>query len=209
MRGGQRLREESISTLPSLLTAHCPLSSVLCPLSSDPLYLLVMNQTYDSILALRAIRAFQDRPVSEPDLKALLQAARWTGSSKNVQNWSFVVIDDPEQKEAICAAGDFMTPVRNAPMVICLVENPSGYEFDTGRLAQNIMLAADALGMASCPVTLHREEVAFEILGLPEGYRCRYGVAIGYPSGLSAPSKVGGRKPIGELVHRNRFESAE
>lgn len=168
-----------------------------------------MNQTYDSILGLRAVRAFQERAVSESDLSKLLEAARWTGSSKNVQNWSFVVVDDPTQKDRICDAGDFMTPVRNAPMVICLVENPNGYEFDTGRLAQNVMLAADTIGMASCPVTLHREEVSSDVLRLPKGYRCRYGVAIGYPSGLDAPSKFGGRKPMGELVHRNRFGSTE
>jgi nitroreductase len=164
-----------------------------------------MNDTYKAILALRALRQFEERPVEEADVNRVLQAARWTGSSKNVQNWSFVVIDDPTQKEAICAAGDFMTPVRNAPMMIALVENPGGYEFDTGRLAQNIMLAADAIGLASCPVTLHRDGVAGEILGLPEGYRCRYGVALGYPAPSAAPKKAGGRKPLDELVHRNRF----
>lgn len=164
-----------------------------------------MNQTYQNILSLRALRQFAERPVASNDLSSLLEAARWTGSSKNRQNWSFVVIDDPDQKDAICAAGDFMTPVRNAPMMIALVQEPEGYEFDTGRLAQNIMLAADALGLATCPVTLHREEVAAEVLGLPDGYRCRYGVAVGYPAASATPGKMGGRKPMDELVHRNRF----
>jgi nitroreductase len=167
-----------------------------------------MNDRYESILSLRAIRQFQDRPVGPGDLDALLEAARWTGSSKNTQNWSFIVVDDPEQKEAICAAGDFMTPVRNAPMAICLVQHPNGYEFDTGRLAQNIMLAADALGLATCPVTLHREEVSSDVLGLPDGYRCRYAVAVGHPAASAGPKSFGGRKPIGELAHRNFFGSA-
>ncbi|MEZ5174835.1 MAG: nitroreductase family protein [Acidimicrobiia bacterium] len=164
-----------------------------------------MTSHYDAIVGLRAIRQFDNRAVADEDLASLLDAARWTGSSKNSQNWSFVVVDDPEQKDAICAAGDFMTPVRNAPMMIALVQHPEGYEFDTGRLAQNIMLAADAIGMASCPVTLHREEIAAEVLGLPEGYRCRYGVAVGYPEPGSGPARMGGRKPLTELVHRNRF----
>lgn len=193
----------------NLAVVSADLKSVIRTPQSLTRYLLLMNQTYDSILGLRAIRAFQDRPVSEPDLNALLEAARWTGSSKNVQSWSFVVVDDPAQKDAICSAGDFMTPVENAPMVICLVENPSGSEFDTGRLAQNIMLAADTLGLATCPVTLHRDEVASDVLGLPDGYRCRYGVAVGHPTGAKVTSKFGGRRPMEELVHRNRFGSAE
>ncbi|MCL1600750.1 MAG: nitroreductase family protein [Actinomycetia bacterium] len=164
-----------------------------------------MNETYTDILSLRAIRTFDERAIDPADLDAVLEAARWTGSSKNRQNWSFIVIDDQEQKDRICASGDFMTPVRNAPAVICLVQELEGYEFDTGRLAQNIMLAADAIGLASCPVTLHREDVAANVLGLPDGIRCRYAIAIGYPAPGAGATKMGGRKPTGDLVYRNRY----
>jgi nitroreductase len=164
-----------------------------------------MNSYYDSILALRAIRQFDERPLSESDMAAVLKAAQWTGSSKNRQNWSFIVVDDPERKDALCEAGDFTTPVRDAPAVICLVQEPDGYEFDTGRLAQNIMLAADAIGLATCPITLHRDEVAAEVLDLPEGTRCRYAVAIGYPGDGAGATKMGGRKLLHELVHHNTY----
>ncbi|MEN8040134.1 MAG: nitroreductase family protein [Actinomycetota bacterium] len=164
-----------------------------------------MTTRYNSILALRAIRQFEDRVIDPADLDAVLEAARWTGSSKNRQNWAFVVVDDPDQKDRLCEAGDFMVPVQSAPAAICLVQEPDGYEFDTGRLAQNIMLAADALGLATCPVTLHREEIAARVLGLPDGTRCRYGIAIGYPADGSGATKMGGRKAIDELVHRNRY----
>ena len=164
-----------------------------------------MNSHYDSILALRAIRQFDERPVSEDDMAALLKAAQWTGSSKNLQNWSFIVVDDPDQKDLLCEAGDFTTPIRNAPVTICLVQEPEGYEFDTGRLAQNIMLAADALGLATCPITLHRDEVAADVLDLPEDARCRYAVAIGYPEEGAGAAKMGGRKLLHELVHHNTY----
>lgn len=164
-----------------------------------------MSETYDAIVALKALRSFEDRPVSKPDMDAVLEAARWTGSSKNRQNWSFVVVDDPDQRERLTRAGDFTTPIAAAPATICLVQEPEGYEFDTGRVAQNIMLAADALGLATCPITLHRDEMASEILGLPDGARCRYAIAIGYPSPRAAPKRFGGRKPMSELVHRNTY----
>jgi nitroreductase len=165
-----------------------------------------MSETYDSILGLRAIREFEDRALSEEDLDAVLKAAQWTGSSKNRQNWAFVVVDDPRQKERLAQAGDFTSPIQNAPAAICLVEEPDGYEFDTGRLAQNIMLAADALGMATCPITLHRDEIAADVLDLPEGRRCRYAIAIGYPGPSAGPGRFGGRKSLDELVHRNRYK---
>jgi nitroreductase len=164
-----------------------------------------MNSRYDAIVGLRAIRAFEDKPLSEADIAAVLKAAQWTGSSKNRQNWSFIVVDDPDQKDRLCEAGDFTTPIRNAPAAICLVQEPDGYEFDTGRLAQNIMLAADAIGLATCPITLHREEVAAEVLGLPEDSRCRYAVAIGYQGKGAGATKMGGRKRLHELAHHNTY----
>lgn len=164
-----------------------------------------MTDTYDAILALRSLRQFEDRALSESDLAAVLKAAQWTGSAKNAQNWSFIVVDDPDQKDKLCDAGAFTTPIRNAPAAICLVQEPAGYEFDTGRLAQNIMLAADALGLATCPITLHRDEVAASVLGLPEGTRCRYAVAIGYPLPGTGATKMGGRKLLHELVHHNTY----
>lgn len=160
---------------------------------------------YDTILALRAIRSFSHEPVGEDLLGRLLEALRWTGSSKNRQAWSWVVIDDPTQRDRVAACGDFTDPVRNAPLTIVLVQEQDGYEFDTGRLAQNLMLAADALGLGSCPITLHRDDAVAEVLDLPDGVRARYAVAIGHPAPGAAPARFGGRKPLDELTHRNRY----
>lgn len=170
--------------------------------------------TYDDIRGLRTVRRFQKRPVSAPDLAAILEAARWTGSAKNLQLWSFIVIDDPDQKAALTEAGSFMTPVVNAPMAIALVRLPGGYDFDTGRVAQNIMLAAAAIGLGTCPVTLHNEEVARQVLGIPDDAFCRYAIAVGYENkdaeraGRQAKRSTlpAGRKPIEELVYRNRWD---
>ncbi len=160
---------------------------------------------YSEIISLRAIRDYQDRQLSPEDLGRILEAARWTGSSKNLQNWSWVVLQDPAHRDRLAECGDFTTPVRNAPTVVCLVQEPDGYEFDTGRLAQNIMLAAAAIGVASCPITLHREELASEVLALPSDRRCRYAVTLGYPAPGATPRKFGGRKSIDDLTHRGAY----
>jgi len=164
---------------------------------------MIDQNTYHRILKLRAVRVFRDEQISDEDLNSILEAARWTGSSKNNQNWKFVVIRDPDQKKRLTGAGNFMTPVKNAPCVIALVDLSDGYEFDIGRVAQNIMLAADAIGVASCPVTLHKKAVSARVLGLPAGASSRYAIAIGYPRG-EPPAKrkfgAGGRKAMDDLV---------
>lgn len=162
-----------------------------------------MSAVYRGILGLRAIRQFQHRPLEPGDLDRVLEAARWTGSSKNRQNWSVVVIHDRDRIERLAGCGDFTKPLLAAPVALALVQETATYEFDTGRMAQNIMMAADALGMATCPITLHRDHDAARVLGLPADRRCRYAIALGYPAPNARPARFGGRKPIDEILHRD------
>jgi nitroreductase len=164
-----------------------------------------MTSTYDDVHGLRAIRDYRPEPLRDDDLTAILDAARWTGSSKNRQEWAFIVVDDPDQRDRLAGCGSFTTPIRSAPVTVALVQEKGGNEFDIGRAAQNLMLAAQAVGVASCPITLHREQEAETVLGLPPGARCRYAVALGYPAPDAAPRNYGGRKPLDVLTHANRY----
>jgi nitroreductase len=163
-------------------------------------------ELYELVLRLRAIRDYSPRPLEERDLAAILEAGRWTGTSKNRQDWAAVVIRDPDQRDLIAACGDFTDPIRRAPASLALVQKGQHYEFDIGRVAQNMMLAAAALGVASCPVTLHRSEQAGKVLGLPKGKRTRYALALGYPAEHAAPARRGGRKPMTVFIHHERYQ---
>jgi nitroreductase len=164
-----------------------------------------LTDAYKNVIGLRALRSYDSRSLSDPDLHAILQAARWTGSSKNRQDWALVVVTDAAQKDRLAECGDFTDPLRRAPLGFALVQEPTGYEFDIGRLAQNLMLAARAIGVATCPVTFHRSEDAASVLGLPEGARCHYGVAAGYPTPKTGPSKLNGRMELDSFVHWNSY----
>jgi nitroreductase len=164
-----------------------------------------MADTYDFIVNLRAIRDYRPEPLSDLDLEAILEAGRWTGSSKNRQDWTFVAISDKERLQQLAEHGDFTQPVRDSATTIVLVQEPDGYEFDIGRAAQNIMLAAKSVGVASCPITLHRDADARGFLGAPEDTVTRYAVALGYPSENAKPRKFGGRKPTEEVIRSEQY----
>jgi nitroreductase len=164
-----------------------------------------MTDTYDFIVNLRAIRDYKPEPLADQDLQAILEAGRWTGSSKNRQDWTFVAITDKERLQQLAQHGDFTQPVRDAAATIVLVQEPDGYEFDIGRAAQNIMLAAKAIGVASCPITLHRDSDARRFLGAPDDTVTRYAVALGYPSKGAEPRRFGGRKPTEEVVRSEQY----
>ncbi len=164
-----------------------------------------MSDVYDFILKLRAIRDFKPEPLASDDLAAILEAARWTGSSKNRQDWSFVAITDRERLQGLAEHGDFTQPVRDSAASVVIVQEPGGNMFDVGRAAQNIMLAAKAIGVASCPITLHRDAQARHFLGAPEDRVTRYAVALGYAADGAEPKNYGGRKPADTVVHFDRY----
>lgn len=163
-----------------------------------------MSDVHDFILSQRALRDYEKRPLAPEHLDAILEAARWTGSSKNRQDWSFVIVSDPDRLEGLATSGDFTQPVRDSAATIVLVREPGGNDFDIGRAAQNIMLAARTQGVASCPITLHRASSAAEFLGLGEGQHAMYAVALGYPTPGAAPRRFGGRKSAAEVVRLDR-----
>lgn len=164
-----------------------------------------MTDTYDFIIGLRAMRDYRGEPLSNDDLGAILEAGRWTGSSKNRQSWSFLAVTDPERLQGLAEHGDFTQPVRDSAATVVLVQEAGGNMFDIGRAAQNMMLAAKAIGVASCPITLHREDDAAAFLGVPEGAVARYAVALGYPSPDAKPRRMGGRKRAAEVVKLDRY----
>ena len=158
-----------------------------------------MTDPYDLIVKLRAIREFEPDPLSDDDLGAILEAARWTGSSKNRQDWSFIVVTG-DRLQGLAEHGDYTDPIRASAATIVLVKEEGGNLFDIGRAAQNLMLAAKAVGVASCPITLHRSGQARDFLDAPEETETRYAVALGYPTAGTAPSRFGGRKPAEAVV---------
>lgn len=166
------------------------------------------------ITGLKATRAYGPDPLSDHEISKILEAGRWTGSSLNSQPWTFVVITDSELKQRLSESGRYATHLSSAAVVVVLVGEPGRGEFDTGRAAQNMMLAADALGIGSCPATLHDQDQARTLLHVPADRKCRHAIAFGFPDRDLEPTvrrnmkmiTGSGRKALDELVRWNTFE---
>jgi nitroreductase len=71
-----------------------------------------------------------------------------------------------------------------------------------------MQLAAWELGIGSVPASIYEHEKAREILGIPPEWHLRIALSFGYPRDgekLSAAPKKGGRRPLEELVHWERW----
>lgn len=171
---------------------------------------------YRLILGLRAVRGYRPEPVPSETVDRILEAGRWTGSANNRQPWTFIVVEDPVVRDRLARCGGYAGHLAAAPLVIVPVRHPDGSDLDMGRLMQNMMLAAAVDGVGSCPVTLHREEEARDVLGIPSDHGSRWAIAFGLPDPEAEARArravrrvlVGrARKPREVLVHRDGWEA--
>ena len=165
---------------------------------------------YEAIIAKRDRRDYQDKPIPEDVQRRILQAGRMAGSSSNTQPIRFIVLKDPksEVRQKIAAAGAGTGPLVKAPFSVVVAAKRGSRDFDVGRAAQNMMVAAWSEGIHSCPVGFPQEGIASEVLGLPDDFWAAIGVAFGYPGtpDPSAPERPNkDRLPFEELVHYEKW----
>lgn len=163
---------------------------------------------YEAIVNKRDTRDFTDEPVSEEDLHRLLQAARMAGSAKNSQLNRIVVVTDAGDRAELARCGRFADWLPSVPVVfVIVVPKEGGRGFDIGRMAQNIMVAAHGMGLASCPVTFHDEDCVRRFLGFPEDHEAPIGVGVGHPAPPKEVRKSAPRIPLAELVDWGRWKA--
>ena len=171
-------------------------------------------ETWDAINSIRVVRRFANRPLEEEHLERILHAGRRAGSSKNQQRWAFVVARDRVHLRELSKVGEFASHLAGAAAAVALVTpEASGHArdsimWDSGRAAQNMVLAAWELGIGSVPATVYDHALAARLLDLPPDRRCDFLLSFGYPedpSKLTAPNKPGRRLALEELVHEERW----
>jgi nitroreductase len=166
---------------------------------------------WQAVNSIRVVREFDGRPLADEHLDRILNAARRTASSKNKQEWAFIVIRDRDHLRELTRVGRYADHLAGAAVAIALVTPDRGgstLPWDLGRAAQNMVLAAWELGIGSVPATCHNKGVASELLGLPADMRCDFILSFGYPadaSKLTTPNRPGGRVSLDEIVHEERW----
>ncbi len=158
--------------------------------------------TYRAIVAKRDQRAFLAKPLPEDSLQRILQAGRMTGSSKNREPNRFVVIRDRERLAAMAGLTPFARWMADAAAAIVIAQTER-HEYDAGRCAQNMMLAAWNDGIGSCPAHIPEAPLA-SLLGIPADIAVNRVIGFGYvDSARGAPpaSVARPRRPLSELLH--------
>lgn len=142
------------------------------------------NPVLSNIMARRSVRKYLDKPVEHEKLETVALAGINAPSAMNRQNWAVRIIENQK------LMADVKDMCRNAPNLICVCAPANGrFDLDAGLMGQNMMLAAQSLGLGTCiqtgPIrflTTDDKAKAFrDSLDIPADYKLLYVIAIGYP----------------------------
>jgi nitroreductase len=158
----------------------------------------------EAIRTKRAVRDFTDEPVPEEVVNTILDAGRRSQSSKNTQPWHFVLIRDRGTLRQLGECGKYAGHLAGAAFGVALISS-EGNNFDLGQAAAYLQLAAWELNVGSCIASMWEPERAKAILGVPAELRFDTALSFGYISPRHTPARMGGRKPLDEVVHQEKW----
>lgn len=190
------------------------------------------NETLDTLLAHRSVRAYADRPLPAGTLETLIAAAQSASTSSNLQTWSVVAVEDPARKDRLATLAADQSQIREAPLFLVWLADLSRLEgaaartgaaiegldyletmlvgvIDAALAAQNAVVALESLGLSAVYIGAIRNQpgqVAAE-LGLPPRVLPVFGLCVGYED-PARPAQVKPRLPQPVVLHREQYDAA-
>ena len=165
-----------------------------------------MNPVIQNLFERKSMRAYTDQPVSAEDKAILFEAAMQAPTGGNQQGFTIIDVTDQSIKDQLAELCDHQPFIATAPVVLVFIADSQkwndayieagitpdkpglmgivGGVSNTCIVAQNVVVAADALGMGSCYIgdILENCEKIRELFKLPQYCLPAAMLCIGYPT---------------------------
>lgn len=168
--------------------------------------------TLHAINTKRAIRKFLDKPLTDKEMKTILNAGRRAQSSKNMQPWNFIAIKDKATLKKLGGMGTWAGHLKGSAFGVAIITRPIeerfNIMFDSGQAAAYMQLAAWEMGIGSCLATIYKPDAARKLLGYPEDMHINIAISFGYPqpNKRQRPLVVKqGREKFDKIVHWEKW----
>jgi nitroreductase len=168
---------------------------------------------FDVMKRRRACRSFVPKPIPNELLEKIVYAAHRAPTGGNIPYRFVVVVKDPVQLRMLKAASPGYFGESTAAIVICTdlrgetgstkVDAEQCTLYDAGAAAENVVLAAYALGLGASFIKSYSETAIRRILDLPAGCRSELIVSLGYPSPDEPPPIK--KRPEGKITYFDNY----
>lgn len=186
------------------------------------------NPVIETLLRHRSIRKFKDQPLTEEQIRLLIESAQAASTSSFTQSYSIIGVDDPDIKKQlrIISANNQFYVEHNGFFFVFVADQYRNqligrdHHEDTSVLnttqrlivalgdasfaAQNMAVAAESMGLGICYIGSILNDInrTSELLQLPDHVFPLFGMAVGYPD--QDPEKKP-RLPHDIIYHRNHY----
>jgi len=179
-------------------------------------------QIITSIQKRYSVRKYSSQPVEQEKIERCLEAARLAPSACNAQPWTFIVVDEPQLRDAVAQTARAGTLGMNkfaaeAPVILAIVMEPANITstlgskikrkhyplIDIGIAAEHFCLQAAAENLGTCMIGWLNEKKAKKLLGVPASKRIPLLISLGYPQEQKEKTKQ--RKAFDKVVRYNTY----
>ena len=157
----------------------------------------------ENIAERKSVRKYLNKTVEEDKIDAMVKAGMAAPSGMDRRPWEFVVVTDREALDSMAAKLPYAKMLTNAPLaiVVCGDTTLSSYWYlDCSAAAQNILLAAESLGLGAVWTAAYpyedRMEVVRKYIALPENILPLCVIPFGYPAVQQQPKQKYDEKKI-------------
>ncbi|BDC34235.1 nitroreductase [Candidatus Dependentiae bacterium Noda2021] len=180
----------------------------------------------DVFLARRSSRALSPEPLTNEELMALFEAARWAQSSYNNQPWRFIYSKNNSNtwKSFLDLLVDANKEWAKNAYALIIVASKNNFDynnkpsrthsFDTGAACQNMALEGAQRGIVVHGMEGFDYERARSLAHIPSDYTIEAMFAVGkladldeLPESLRVREKPSDRKKLDEFVFENQFKN--
>jgi nitroreductase len=156
-----------------------------------------MDKRLEFIFRRRSIRKYSAEPVTELDVRALLEAAMAAPTASNLQPWHFVVVTNRSKLRELSEVHPYGKMLAEAGLAIAVCGDPSVseryWDQDGAAATESILLAAENLGLGAVWLGGHprteRKAAIRKVLGIPDSIEILSLLAIGHP-GEKRPART-------------------
>lgn len=162
------------------------------------------NQTLETIFNRKSVRKYTERPVEKEKLETLVRAGMAAPSSRDRRPWEFVIVTD---RDLLDKMGEGLPLARmlketKQAIIVCgdTVKSENAWQLDCSAAAQNILLAAESMGLGAVWTAAYpypeRMKIIQNALQLPEHILPLTVIPLGYPTGIEKPKDKYNKKQI-------------
>ncbi len=180
------------------------------------------NKFLDLVTKRQSVRAYLPETVEIERILLCIEAARLAPSACNAQPWTFIVVNDKEEKNKLAdLTANRLLPLnhftKQAPVHIVIVVEAGNLTakmgsvikkkdfswIDLGIAAEHFCLQAAEIGLGTCMLGWFKEEKVKELLAIPSQKRVGLIITLGYPASETIRPKQ--RKSLEKIIRWNSY----